>query len=130
MYKSFQKYKLQYGGIEPTSYDTNSIQTITSDSESIKCSYGFIKDNILNDCIKYDFGDNGITEKRNEIAELKDIAAKKIISNVLDGFTPYNNLTTDELNAYLCLTGNIMIQMVYYYKVMAMKLMKHVKISV
>jgi hypothetical protein len=104
MYKSFKKYKLQYGGMDmPTTsnlYNTNS-------KSNDNCSYGYIKDNILNDCIKYDFGDNGITEKRNEIAKLRDIAAKKIISNILDGMKPYNNLNVDELNAYLCLTGNI-----------------------
>jgi len=84
----FKKYKLQYGGIN-------------------KCSNGFIKDNILNDCIKYDFGDNGITEKRNEVAELSNIAAKKITSNIVNEVKPYTNLNADELNAYLCLTGNI-----------------------
>ena len=89
MHKTFKRYRLQYGG-------TNKI-----------CSDEYTKDNILNDCIKYDFGDNGITDKRNQVAELRDIAAKKIILNILDGYKPYNNLTRDELNAYLCLTGNI-----------------------
>lgn len=31
------------------------------------CTNGFKEDKILDDCIKYDNGDNGITDKRNEI---------------------------------------------------------------
>ena len=29
------------------------------------CTNGFKEDKILDDCIKYDNGDNGITDKRN-----------------------------------------------------------------
>jgi hypothetical protein len=34
------------------------------------CPDGFMEDTILNDCIKYDYGDNGITAKRNEVKAL------------------------------------------------------------
>ena len=34
------------------------------------CPYGFAEDKILNDCIKYDYGDNGVTNKRNQIYDI------------------------------------------------------------
>jgi len=66
----------------------------------ISCSSGFLEDKILNDCIKYDDGDKGVTQKRNEIydlvASIKEKQKKGEPLGELDQKTKY---------AYLCLTG-------------------------
>jgi hypothetical protein len=64
------------------------------------CRPGFTEDKILNDCIKYDYGDNGLTNKRNQIfdivASIKDKQKKG---------EPLGEIDPNTKNAYLCLTG-------------------------